>query len=77
MSYTAVELTFFATALPLGYLFWHATTGEWLEPLLLLQEDGAEGKARLAGLLLCSPAPQPTPDFGKVGRQNGCFRQSH
>jgi len=52
LSYTAVELTFFAVALPIGYFSWHASTGEWLQPLLLLQEDGVEGKARLLGLLL-------------------------
>ena len=52
LSYTFVELCFFAIALPLGYIAWHASTGEWLEPLLLLQEDGYEGKARLLGLLL-------------------------
>ena len=46
VSYTAVELTFFAIALPVGYFSWHASTGEWLQPLLLLQEDGVEGKAR-------------------------------
>ena len=52
VSYTAVELTFFAIALPVGYLSWHASTGEWLQPLLLLQADSVEGKARLLGLLL-------------------------
>ena len=52
ISYTVVELTFFAIALPIGYFSWHASTGEWLQPLLLLQEDGVEGKARLLGLLL-------------------------
>ena len=52
ISYTAVELTFFAIALPIGYFGWHQTTGEWLQPLLLLQEDGYEGKARVLGLLL-------------------------
>jgi len=52
VSYTAVELTFFAIALPVGYISWHASTGEWLQPLLLLQEDGVEGKAQLLGLLL-------------------------
>ena len=52
ISYTAVELTFFSIALPIGYFSWHASTGEWLQPLLLLQEDGVEGKARLLGLLL-------------------------
>ena len=34
LSYTAVELTFFAIALPIGYFAWHANTGEWLQPLL-------------------------------------------
>ena len=52
ISYTVVELSFFAIALPTGFFTWHATTGEWLQPLLLLQEDGVEGKARLLGLLL-------------------------
>ena len=52
ISYTVVELTFFSIALPLGYVGWHASTGEWLQPLLLIQEDGYEGKARLLGLLL-------------------------
>ena len=52
ISYTVVELTFFAIALPIGYFSWHASTGEWLQPLLLLREDGVEGKARLLGLLL-------------------------
>jgi hypothetical protein len=35
ISYTAVELSFFAIALPTGFFTWHATTGEWLQPLLL------------------------------------------
>mmetsp|Transcript_31693 Transcript_31693/g.101677 ORF Transcript_31693/g.101677 Transcript_31693/m.101677 type:complete len:344 (+) Transcript_31693:84-1115(+) len=52
ISYTAVELTFFAVALPVGYVAWHASTGEWLQPLLLLRGDDVEGKARLLGLLL-------------------------
>merc|ERR1719313_240160 len=52
ISYTVVELSFFAIALPIGYVAWHASTGEWLRPLLLLAEDGVEGKARLLGLLL-------------------------
>ena len=52
ISYTVVELSFFAIALPIGYFAWHASTGEWLRPLLLLAEDGVEGKARLLGLLL-------------------------
>ena len=52
ISYTVVELSFFSIALPIGYFFWHASTGEWLQPLLLLQSDGVEGKARLLGLLL-------------------------
>jgi hypothetical protein len=52
ISYTVVELSFFSIALPIGYFGWHASTGEWLQPLLLLQEDGYEGKARVLGLLL-------------------------
>mmetsp|Transcript_42135 Transcript_42135/g.132248 ORF Transcript_42135/g.132248 Transcript_42135/m.132248 type:complete len:343 (+) Transcript_42135:44-1072(+) len=52
ISYTAVELTFFAVALPVGYVAWHASTGEWLQPMLLLRGDDVEGKARLLGLLL-------------------------
>ena len=38
ISYTIVELTFFSVALPIGYLAWHASTGEWLQPLLLLHD---------------------------------------
>lgn len=52
LSYALVELTFFAVALPIGYFAWHSNTGEWLQPMLLLQPDGVEGKARLLGLLL-------------------------
>eukprot|EP00325_Prymnesiales_sp_UTEX-LB-985_P013881 CAMPEP_0174755418 /NCGR_PEP_ID=MMETSP1094-20130205/106236_1 /TAXON_ID=156173 /ORGANISM="Chrysochromulina brevifilum, Strain UTEX LB 985" /LENGTH=359 /DNA_ID=CAMNT_0015961307 /DNA_START=26 /DNA_END=1105 /DNA_ORIENTATION=+ len=52
LSYFVVELTFFAVALPIGYYAWHASTGEWLQPLFLLEEDGAEGKVRLLGLIL-------------------------
>jgi len=52
ISYTVVELSFFSIALPIGYFSWHASTGEWLQPLLLLQDDGVEGKARVLGLLL-------------------------
>ena len=52
ISYTVVELSFFTIALPIGYFSWHASTGEWLQPMLLLAEDGIEGKARLLGLLL-------------------------
>ena len=39
ISYTAVELTFFAVALPVGYVAWHASTGEWLQPMLLLRGE--------------------------------------
>jgi len=52
IAYTVVELSFFAIALPIGYFAWHASTGEWLQPLLLLREDGVDGKARVLGLLL-------------------------
>jgi hypothetical protein len=52
ISYTVVELSFFAIALPVGVFAWHASTGEWLQPLLLFREDGFEGKARILGLLL-------------------------
>lgn len=52
ISYTVVELSFFAIALPIGYFGWHASTDEWLQPLVLLQADGYEGKARVLGLLL-------------------------
>lgn len=38
ISYTVVELSFFSVALPIGYFSWHASTGEWLQPLLLLQD---------------------------------------
>ncbi|KAL1504410.1 hypothetical protein AB1Y20_010816 [Prymnesium parvum] len=51
-SYAVVELSFFAVALPVGYLGWHAATGEWLQPWLLLQDDGASGRAELLALLL-------------------------
>ena len=46
ISYTVVELSFFSIALPIGYFSWHASTGEWLQPLLLLQEvSGATPRA--------------------------------
>jgi len=51
LSYAIVELTFFAIALPIGYIGWHASTGEWLQPLILLQEGGNEDKVRLLGLV--------------------------
>lgn len=51
LSYFAVELSFFSVALPIGYVAWHAATGEWLQPLLLLQDGGNEDKARLLGLV--------------------------
>lgn len=38
ISYTVVELSFFSIALPIGYFSWHASTDEWLQPLLLLQD---------------------------------------
>ena len=46
ISYTVVELSFFAIALPIGYFAWHASTGEWLQPILLLREDGCACRAR-------------------------------
>ena len=51
LSYFVVELTFFAIALPIGYYWWHYSTGEWLQPLLLLERgDGAE-RLQLLGLV--------------------------
>lgn len=52
VSYFCVEVSFFAVALPTGYVLWHANTGEWLQPLLLLQEGSGEDKVRLVGLIL-------------------------
>ena len=52
VAYFCVECTFFAIALPTGYLVWHANTGEWLQPLLLLQTGTSEEKVRLIGLVL-------------------------
>ena len=52
VAYFCVECTFFAIALPMGYLLWHANTGEWLQPLLLLQTGTSEEKARLIGLVV-------------------------
>jgi len=51
LSYFIVELSFFAIALPVGYFAWHASTGEWLAPLLLLQDGRSEDKLRLLGLV--------------------------
>ena len=52
VSYFCVEITFFAIALPTGYFLWHWNTGEWLQPLLLLQQGDTEDKVRLVGLIL-------------------------
>lgn len=52
VSYFCVEVSFFAIALPIGYFVWHESTGEWLRPLLLLQDSSNEDKARLVGLIL-------------------------
>ena len=52
VSYFCVEITFFAIALPTGYFLWHWNTGEWLQPLLLVQEGSGEDKVRLVGLIL-------------------------
>jgi hypothetical protein len=52
VSYFCVEVSFFALALPAGYFVWHVNTGEWLQPLLLLQQGTSEDKLRLVGLLL-------------------------
>ena len=52
LSYFCVEVTFFAITLPIGYFAWHASTGEWLQPQLLLQRDSGEDKVRLVGLIL-------------------------
>lgn len=52
ISYFCVEVTFFAIALPIGYFAWHASTGEWLQPQLLMQSDSGEDKVRLVGLIL-------------------------
>ena len=84
VSYTAVELTFFAIALPTGLLLWHGSTGEWLQPLLLLQSDDAdaEGKFRLVGLLVsCERALRrgdrtrallPSPQITLIQSHNMC-----
>ena len=52
VSYFCVEVSFFAIALPIGYFVWHESTGEWLQPLLLLKDSSNEDKARLVSLIL-------------------------
>ena len=52
MSSSKVPLSFFAIALPIGYVVWHESTGEWLQPLLLLQTADNEDRVRLVSLLL-------------------------
>ena len=49
-SYFTVEVSFFAIALPIGYVVYHGTTGEWLQ-LQDLLSDG-EGRVRLVGIIL-------------------------
>eukprot|EP00965_Chrysotila_dentata_P239106 6202898-Pleurochrysis_carterae.AAC.4 len=48
-SYFVVEVTFFAIALPIGYVGYYAATGEWLSLLDCLQNG--EGRIRILGLL--------------------------
>jgi hypothetical protein len=52
VSLFGVKLTTYAIAIPAGYVGWHASTGEWLDPTLLLSDGlgDAEAKARLLGL---------------------------
>ena len=45
-----MEVSFFAIALPIGYVVYHGTTGEWLQ-LQDLLSDG-EGRVRLVGIIL-------------------------
>jgi len=52
ISYFVVELGFFAIALPVGYFAWHASSGVWLDPTLLLGDGEGEGKAELVALLV-------------------------
>ena len=66
ISYTVVELSFFSIALPIGYFSWHASTGEWLQPLLLLQDVSDATHAPRANThtstclaLACRAAAQP------------------
>lgn len=49
LSYFVVELSFFAVALPAGYVAYHAGTGTWLD-LGVLLEDG-EGRVQLLGII--------------------------
>ena len=50
ISYFLVELSFFAIALPVGYIAYHASTGIWLDLTQLLTDS--EGKAQLLALLV-------------------------
>ena len=60
IAYAIVAVSFYAVAGSLGELTFHAASGAWLDPRVLLLPDGAEGKAEvLAALasfyLFCKP----------------------
>ena len=52
VSYFLVECTFFAIAMPVGYFGWHQTTGEWLDPSVLLRSGDDEAKIALVALIV-------------------------
>ena len=58
-SYFTVEVSFFAIALPIGYVVYHGTTGEWLQ-LQDLLSDG-EGRVRLPRRPILSGVPNARP----------------
>jgi hypothetical protein len=52
VAYFVAFVCFYGVALPTGYLGYHAATGVWMNPSLLLQADGAEGRAETLALCI-------------------------
>ena len=60
VAYLCAFALFYASAVPIAEVGYHAVSGTWYDPRVLLAEDGAEGKAEallLAGsfYLACKP----------------------
>ena len=60
IAYGVVFLVFYSLAAVIGETAYHYLSGGWVDPRILLQDDGAEGKAEVLALLasfylLCKP----------------------
>ena len=66
LAYAMVFVAFYSVAVPVGEVAYHTASGGWVDPRVLLEEDGAPGKAEFLALsasfyLLCKVRLTLTP----------------